>query len=102
MSPNPPGFASHAAPISSTVEAVLMSAWAACWRVCLGFKRRGYSGMSVQSRPIDARIEARQAVVYDSDKFRVPFFYEARELFKYRFLVRNLIGRDLKVRYKRS
>lgn len=62
--------------------------------------------MSVQSRPIDARPsdarQAQQAAVYDSDKFRVPFFYEARELLKYRFLVRNLIARDLKVRYKRS
>ncbi len=55
----------------------------------------------IDSRPIDAR-QARQAAVYDSDKFRVPFIYEARELFKYRFLVRNLIARDLKVRYKRS
>jgi hypothetical protein len=57
--------------------------------------------MSVQSQPIEAR-HARQSVVYDSDKVRVPFVYEARELLKYRFLLRNLIARDLKVRYKRS
>ncbi len=57
--------------------------------------------MSVQSQPIDVR-RARPTVVYDSDRFRVPFVYEARELLKYRFLVRNLIARDLKVRYKRS
>src|SRR5579863_10635055 len=61
--------------------------------------------MSVQSRQLDARIDARQArqaAVYDSDKYRVPFLYEARELLKYRYLLRNLIARDLKVRYKRS
>lgn len=54
--------------------------------------------MSAQTR----QASARQLAVYDSTKYRLPFFYEARELLRYRFLVRNLIGRDLKVRYKRS
>src|SRR5690349_25170048 len=54
--------------------------------------------MSAQTR----QITARPLAVYDSTKYRVPFLYEARELLRYRFLVRNLIGRDLKVRYKRS
>lgn len=60
--------------------------------------------MSVQSpqATVGHAGRARSTAVYDSDKFRVPFFYEARELFRYRFLVRNLIARDLKVRYKRS
>ncbi len=40
--------------------------------------------------------------VYDSGAFRLPLVAEARELFRYRFLVWNLIARDLKVRYKRS
>jgi ABC-type polysaccharide/polyol phosphate export permease len=45
---------------------------------------------------------ARQLPVYDSAKFRLPLLFETRELLRYRFLVRNLISRDLKVRYKRS
>lgn len=40
--------------------------------------------------------------VYDSSAFKVPLVYEFQELLKYRFLVWNLILRDLKVRYKRS
>jgi ABC-type polysaccharide/polyol phosphate export permease len=45
---------------------------------------------------------ARQLPVYDSARFRVPLVAEARELLRYRFLIRNLIARDLKIRYKRS
>ncbi len=45
---------------------------------------------------------SRQLPVYDSTRVRLPLVYEARELLRYRFLVRNLISRDLKVRYKRS
>ena len=40
--------------------------------------------------------------VYDSKAFRLPVIDEFRELVRYRFLVWNLITRDLKVRYKRS
>src|SRR5215467_2505818 len=40
--------------------------------------------------------------VYDSRAFRLPIIDEFGELFRYRFLVWNLITRDLKVRYKRS
>jgi ABC-type polysaccharide/polyol phosphate export permease len=44
----------------------------------------------------------RQLKTYDSSAVRIPLLHEARELLRYRFLVRNLIARDLKVRYKRS
>jgi ABC-type polysaccharide/polyol phosphate export permease len=40
--------------------------------------------------------------VYDSGAFRIPLFHGVADLFKYRFLVWNMIARDLKVRYKRS
>lgn len=51
---------------------------------------------------MDTRIGMRHSAVYDSDAFTVPVVYEMRELYRYRFLVWNLIVRDLKVRYKRS
>jgi ABC-type polysaccharide/polyol phosphate export permease len=40
--------------------------------------------------------------IYDSSARRIPFIYEFKELIRYRFLLWNLISRDLKVRYKRS
>jgi ABC-type polysaccharide/polyol phosphate export permease len=40
--------------------------------------------------------------VYDSASLRVPFIHELTELGRYRFLLRHLVLRDLKVRYKRS
>jgi ABC-type polysaccharide/polyol phosphate export permease len=40
--------------------------------------------------------------VYDSARTGTPFFSEARALWEYRHLVRELIARDVKVRYKRS
>jgi len=40
--------------------------------------------------------------VYDSARTGLPFFSEARALWEYRHLVRELISRDVKVRYKRS
>jgi ABC-type polysaccharide/polyol phosphate export permease len=40
--------------------------------------------------------------VYDSGRAEIPFFSEARALWEYRHLVRELISRDVKVRYKRS
>jgi len=40
--------------------------------------------------------------VYDSARSGVPFFSEARALWEYRHLVRELIARDVTVRYKRS
>jgi len=40
--------------------------------------------------------------IYDSTAVRVPFVHELTELYRYRFLLWNLISRDLKVRYKRS
>ena len=41
-------------------------------------------------------------IVYDSNTLRIPFVYEFTELIRYRFLLWNLIARDLRVRYKRS
>ena len=40
--------------------------------------------------------------VYDSRAVRLQGAVELKELFRYRFLLSNLISRDLKVRYKRS
>lgn len=40
--------------------------------------------------------------VYDSARGGVPILSEARALWEYRHLVRELISRDVKVRYKRS
>ena len=43
-----------------------------------------------------------EAPTYDSASLRVPFLHELTELARYRFLLWNLILRDLRVRYKRS
>ena len=40
--------------------------------------------------------------VYDTGTIRSQGAFELRELLRYRFLVTNLVARDLKVRYKRS
>ena len=40
--------------------------------------------------------------VYDSSAVRIPMLHDLAELARYRFLLQNLISRDLKVRYKRS
>lgn len=40
--------------------------------------------------------------IYDSEIHRIPFLFDFKELVHYRFLLWNLITRDLKVRYKRS
>src|SRR5260221_11049800 len=40
--------------------------------------------------------------VYDTGAIKSQAIFELRELFRYRFLVSNLVGRDLNVRYKRS
>lgn len=40
--------------------------------------------------------------VYDSSRTGLRFVEEARELWRYRHLVRELVARDVKVRYKRS
>ena len=45
---------------------------------------------------------ARPMPVYDSGSFKIPLVHELRELVRYRFLIWNLVVRDLKVRYKRS
>lgn len=43
-----------------------------------------------------------EATLYDTERIKYRSIYEMRQLFSYRFLVQNLISRDLKVRYKRS
>jgi ABC-2 type transport system permease protein len=40
--------------------------------------------------------------VYDTGAIRSQSIFELKELFRYRFLVSNMVARDLKVRYKRS
>ncbi len=40
--------------------------------------------------------------IYNSAALRIPFVHELTELHRYRFLLWNLVSRDLKVRYKRS
>ncbi|HEX2349518.1 MAG TPA: ABC transporter permease [Ktedonobacterales bacterium] len=42
------------------------------------------------------------AVSYDSARTQLQALVEAQEVWRYRSLVRNLVSRDLKVRYKRS
>jgi ABC-2 type transport system permease protein len=49
-----------------------------------------------------ARRRVLEAPTYDSASLRVPFIHELTELGRYRFLLWNLILRDLRVRYKRS
>lgn len=46
--------------------------------------------------------EARYREVYDSSAFKVPLISEIQEMLRYRFLIWNMVTRDLKVRYKRS
>lgn len=43
-----------------------------------------------------------QLPIYDSGAIRFRSVYEFKELLRYRFLLTNLVVRDLKVRYKRS
>src|SRR5258708_17677640 len=40
--------------------------------------------------------------VYDSSALKLPFIYTLVEIVQYRHLIRLLVSRDLKVRYKRS
>ena len=45
---------------------------------------------------------SRDVPVYDSARLGAPFFSEPKALWEYRHLVRELISRDVTVRYKRS
>ena len=47
-------------------------------------------------------VDRRETAIYDSDAFRLPFLHEMGELVRYRFMLWNLVIRDLRVRYKRS
>jgi ABC-type polysaccharide/polyol phosphate export permease len=40
--------------------------------------------------------------IYDTGAIKSQAIFELKELVRYRFLISNLVGRDLKVRYKRS
>jgi ABC-2 type transport system permease protein len=53
-------------------------------------------------KDVTARRRALESRVYDSAALRVPFIHELSELRRYRFLLWNLVLRDLRVRYKRS
>lgn len=48
------------------------------------------------------RIPIERVPTYDSARIRLQSIFEIKELVRYRYLVWNLIARDLKVRYKRS
>ncbi|HEY7833402.1 MAG TPA: ABC transporter permease [Ktedonobacterales bacterium] len=54
--------------------------------------------MAVVSRAPNAR----SAPIYDSGAFRIPVFSELAELARYRYLIWNMVVRDLRIRYKRS
>ena len=47
-------------------------------------------------------VQSASMPVYDTGTIRSQSLFEFRELIRYRFLVSNLVARDLKVRYKRS
>ena len=57
---------------------------------------------SAQTATFTAGEHERYRPVYDSAAVKSQAAFELKELWRYRFLVRNLIARDLKVRYKRS
>lgn len=48
------------------------------------------------------RVQSAGMPVYDTGAIKSQSLFEFKELIRYRFLVTNLIARDLKVRYKRS
>ncbi len=47
------------------------------------------------------RVPTDRVPTYDSARIKLQSIFELRELLRYRFLVWNLVSRDLKVRYKR-
>lgn len=53
---------------------------------------------------VGARVQGktRAMPIYDSGTIRIRMIHELRELLRYRFLIWNLVVRDLKIRYKRS
>ncbi len=56
--------------------------------------------MTSAPRPTDVR--RADGPVYDSARIEIPIVSEAIALWEYRHLVRELVARDVKVRYKRS
>lgn len=62
----------------------------------------GQPGESPAMTGAAAGRRASESRAYDSASLRVPFIHELIELGRYRFLLWNLVLRDLKVRYKRS
>ena len=48
------------------------------------------------------RVPTERVPTYDSARIKLQSIFELKELVRYRYLVWNLIARDLKVRYKRS
>lgn len=51
---------------------------------------------------MNAMHETKEMPIYDTAAIRSQSLFELQELVRYRYLVTNLISRDLKVRYKRS
>ena len=63
----------------------------------------GEAPRASEAQPREGRsLQPSELPIYDSTAVRVPFVHELTELYRYRFLLWNLISRDLKVRYKRS
>jgi ABC-type polysaccharide/polyol phosphate export permease len=61
--------------------------------------------ISTNTEELRAEIPMRQSIPatsYDSARTQFQAVVEAQELWRYRSLIRNLVSRDLKVRYKRS
>lgn len=70
------------------------------WYV-VGIRRQATERKDRDSLQLEAMDQADRPF-YDSSALRIPFLHEITELYRYRFLLWNLISRDLKVRYKRS
>jgi ABC-type polysaccharide/polyol phosphate export permease len=64
--------------------------------------RRSAAAHMEEAVVIGKATHGRAAPVYDSAAFKLPLVHELREVLRYRSLIRNLVIRDLKVRYKRS
>src|SRR5215510_979193 len=59
--------------------------------------------MTVRSQPVISDVEKSDGrPVYDSSRPVIPFVEEFKELARYRDLVKHLIARNIKTRYKRS
>ena len=80
----------------------LAVAVAGCWIAIRLNRRQGGSTAASITTSADLKMQELPGPFYDSAAPRLPFVHELSELFEYRYLLANLVSRDLKVRYKRS